>query len=457
LNHSLHPLACTLNLLPADRALMPVPSAMETAMMRSSGGRYGPIPPRRLRFRAKLAAAALLALSAGCGSGSGGGSGGSGGGPGANDPGNGGGSGGGSTLEPTFASIQEHVFTPICTACHAGAAAPLGLRLDEDNSYGLLVGVPSAQQPQIARVAPGNPSASYLIQKLEGTAAVGERMPLGGSPLPQADIAMIRQWIVDGALPPQGSAPTAPIRVTSLAPLPDQVLEAMPASIIALFDRELDATSVTADTFTLVRSGGDGTFDDGNEVPIAASSVGVPADNPLSAVLDLTGADGVADTYRVRLAGGGPTAILDLDNNALDGEFSGEFPSGDGTAGGDFVADFIVDAADDGTLQPTLDSIQTHVFTPICSACHTGPASEALPAGMDLTDADSSFAQLVGVASVQAPALSRVEPGEPDESYLVHKLEGTADQGLRMPLGLPPLDATEIDAIREWIALGAER
>jgi hypothetical protein len=429
---------------------------METAMMRFSGGRHRSISSRRRSIGSTITAAALLAVSAGCGSGSGGGSAGP---PPGSGPGNGsgGGSGNGSTLEPTFASIQENVFTPICTACHIGAAAPLGLRLDAANSFGLLVGVPSAQQPQIARVTPGNPNASYLIQKLEGTAAVGERMPLGGAPLPQADIAMIRQWIVDGALPPQGSAPSAPVRVTSLTPLPDQVLEAMPASIIALFDRELDATSVTVDTFTLVRSGGDGTFDDGSEVPVAAASVGVPNDNPLSAVLDLTGAEDAADTYRVRLAGTGPTAILDLDSNALDGEFTGDFPSGDGAEGGDFVAEFIVEPVDDGTLRPTLASIQMHVFTPICAACHTGPASNTLPAGMDLTDADSSFAQLVGVPSVQVPALNRVQPGEPDESYLVHKLEGTADLGLRMPLGLPPLDATEIDAIREWIALGAER
>jgi cytochrome c5 len=30
----------------------------------------------------------------------------------------------------SFRSIQDNVFTPICTACHAGANAPLGLRRD---------------------------------------------------------------------------------------------------------------------------------------------------------------------------------------------------------------------------------------------------------------------------------------------------------------------------------------
>ena len=62
----------------------------------------------------------------------------------------------------------------------------------------------------------------------------------------------------------------------------------------------------------------------------------------------------------------GAATVQDLDANELDGEFSGSFPSGDGTAGGDFVAEFTVDG-----IQPTLQSIQDNVFTPICSGCHT--------------------------------------------------------------------------------------
>jgi hypothetical protein len=51
------------------------------------------------------------------------------------------------TLEATFASIQENVFTPICTAGHVGAAAPQGLRLDEANNYAPLVGRPKRVHP----------------------------------------------------------------------------------------------------------------------------------------------------------------------------------------------------------------------------------------------------------------------------------------------------------------------
>jgi hypothetical protein len=49
-------------------------------------------------------------------------------------------------------------------------------------------------------LTPGDPDNSYLVQKLEGTAAVGGRMPQGGPFLDQATIDLVRQWISDGAM-----------------------------------------------------------------------------------------------------------------------------------------------------------------------------------------------------------------------------------------------------------------
>jgi len=109
----------------------------------------------------------------------------------------GGGSGG--PLSADFGAIQQHVFTPICSVCHAGGAAPQGLRLDAANSYAMLVGVASTESPGVLRVAPGDPDHSYLIQKLEGHAAVGARMPLGGPYLDADTMALLRQWIANGA------------------------------------------------------------------------------------------------------------------------------------------------------------------------------------------------------------------------------------------------------------------
>src|ERR1700760_649958 len=110
-------------------------------------------------------------------------------------------------LSDDFESLQENIFTPICSVCHVGASAPQGLRLDAGNSYNLLVGVPSTEVPSILRVKPGDPDNSYIIQKLEGHAAVGAQMPLGGPYLTTDTIAFIREWITNGAQPAAASAP----------------------------------------------------------------------------------------------------------------------------------------------------------------------------------------------------------------------------------------------------------
>jgi uncharacterized protein (TIGR03118 family) len=105
----------------------------------------------------------------------------------------------------------------------------------------------------------------------------------------------------------------------------------------------------------------------------------------------------------------------------------------------------------------TLSQIQTTVFTPLCSGCHNGsnPPAGALPGSQNLT-AGNSFAALVGVASHEQPALMRVKPGDPDNSYLIQKLEGAAGiSGSRMPLGGPFLDQATIDQVKSWIASGA--
>jgi hypothetical protein len=118
-----------------------------------------------------------------------------------------GGSGGGSLappvagLTPTLASIQSNVFSVNCAVpgCHGGAGAQQGLRLDPGFSAGNLINVASPRDSNLIRVVPGNPDGSFIIQKLEGTQSLGDRMPDGGPYLPQSTIDVIRQWIQDGA------------------------------------------------------------------------------------------------------------------------------------------------------------------------------------------------------------------------------------------------------------------
>ena len=361
--------------------------------------------------------------------------------------------GGNVPLAPTLTSLQANLFDPFCVTCHSGASAPLGLQLGDGSSFNNLVGVRS-RQTSLLRVAPGDPDGSYLIRKLEGTASEGELMPLGGPRLPQSTIDFARQWITDGALPDAGGPAGAPPVVTSLDPAPDSVLSALPAAISAGFDRDIDASTINAATFTLVASGGDGVFGNANDAAVTPTSVAISPINPRLATMDLSGVAAGDDDYRVTLHGTGGNLVMSVDGQALDGEFTGAFPSGDGFAGGDFVADFSLES-----LRPTLDSIQANVLAPTCaiSGCHDGGGT-GLPRGMDLSTADASFAALVGVDSLQVPGLPRVTANNANSSYLIDKLEGNQAAGTtRMPQGGPFLDPATIDVIRAWIDNGAVR
>ncbi len=360
--------------------------------------------------------------------------------------------GGDVPLAPTLASVQANVFNPSCIVCHAGASAPQGLRLDAANSFTNLVGVASRQDSSFLRVTPGDPDLSYLIRKLEGTASVGEQMPLGGPPIPQPTIDFVRQWITDGALPDSGGSPNIAPVVVSLTPDPDSVVASFPADITAGFDQDIDASTINNMTFTLIRSGGDGSFADGNEEVIMPASVALSGMNPRLAIMDLTGVSAIEDRYQLTLHGSGANMILGINGAALDGEYAGSLPSGNGSEAGDFVVEFEVQG-----IQPSLASIQNNIFTPTCSVagCHTGPAGPTLPSGMDLSSAAASFNSLINISSFQEPTIFRVAVGDSDSSYLIHKLEGTSMQGVRMPLGGPFLDQATINVLRLWIDTGA--
>src|SRR5581483_1236926 len=104
----------------------------------------------------------------------------------------------------------------------------------------------------------------------------------------------------------------------------------------------------------------------------------------------------------------------------------------------------------------TLTQLQGTIFTPKCASCHTGNGT-ALPGSMNLSTAAATFASLVNVTSEKNPPMKRVLPGDPDNSFVVHKLEGTDLNGsARMPFGGPFLDQPTIDTVRAWISQGAQ-
>lgn len=109
--------------------------------------------------------------------------------------------------------------------------------------------------------------------------------------------------------------------------------------------------------------------------------------------------------------------------------------------------------ADGSTSGPSFSADIQPIFTNNCalSGCHAPPAPQR---GLDLS-AGSAYTAIVDVDAEEV-MLKRIAPGNPDDSYLIRKLEGGPDiVGAQMPFGAPPLAAGLIQQIRDWTAAGA--
>jgi hypothetical protein len=113
-------------------------------------------------------------------------------------------------------------------------------------------------------------------------------------------------------------------------------------------------------------------------------------------------------------------------------------------------------AADTGP-QPdpnaTFTRVQNEVFTGNCviAGCHAALGAQR---GMSLK-AGSAYGNIVGVPSVEMPSLNRIQPGNPDKSYMVKKLRGDADiSGVRMPDG-GSLSPDKVQLVIDWVRRGA--
>ena len=115
-------------------------------------------------------------------------------------------------------------------------------------------------------------------------------------------------------------------------------------------------------------------------------------------------------------------------------------------------------------LEPTFASVQSQIFETTdvagrqaCVNCHTNVGRNP-SGGLNLAH-DVAYDQIVNVASRGKPGAIRIIPGDPENSYLVHKIQGSADiVGRRMPFSGPPyLTDGQILILRRWIALGAPR
>jgi hypothetical protein len=233
----------------------------------------------------------------------------------------------GGPVTADFQSIQDNVFTPICSVCHIGAGAPEGLQLDATHSYNLLVGVPSVEEPTLLRVKPSDPANSYMLHKIEGAPGiVGGQMPLGETPLPQATIAAISQWISNGApnAPAAAAAAASSFEVQGTVPLDHEMVNAPVPRILVTFTQEVDASLVNDSTITVEK------MPNLRLDPQSPMAAGVPVTRALarlnpSVLLITPSAPLASGTYRVTLRGSGGGAIANLNATPLGSNQSFEF------------------------------------------------------------------------------------------------------------------------------------
>lgn len=101
----------------------------------------------------------------------------------------------------TLSGDVQPVFTQRCAGagCHGGPAPAEGMNLDAGSAYASTVGVPATQCSDRMRVAAGDPTKSYLVDKIDGNSlCLGTRMPKTGS-LSADERQLIVDWIAQGA------------------------------------------------------------------------------------------------------------------------------------------------------------------------------------------------------------------------------------------------------------------
>lgn len=100
-------------------------------------------------------------------------------------------------------------------------------------------------------------------------------------------------------------------------------------------------------------------------------------------------------------------------------------------------------------ILPKFSDIQEKIFNKSCalSGCHAGAANPNL--------SNNSYTRIVNKQS--SVGTNYIEPGDPDNSYLLQKVRGSNNiNGSRMPLNSSMLSQNKIDALVEWINNGAQ-
>ena len=179
-----------------------------------------------------------------------------------------------------FAQIAQEayaIFEKSCFSCHGTGGPFAAVLLIED--HGALI-------KENGPVVPGNPDASRLYKRLLGEG--GALMPLGGPPLPDAEIETVKSWISAGA-PDWAASPPSIDHTVSKRPIHPDDIFTLDVSAETTFDlgqwqleiafdpAVFEAINVSEGDF-LTMGGGTTTFETGSIDNAGGSIMGVSAE-----------------------------------------------------------------------------------------------------------------------------------------------------------------------------------
>jgi hypothetical protein len=117
---------------------------------------------------------------------------------------------------------------------------------------------------------------------------------------------------------------------------------------------------------------------------------------------------------------------------------------------------------------PSLRNDVLPIFQASCSTnstCHGSPTGIEVFLTGSTAQASAIRRSLVGIPSSELATMAYITAGDPTNSYLMHKIDGTlgdftahceqSNCGQQMPKGEAPLSASDRDVIRSWIEQGA--
>ncbi len=238
-------------------------------------------------------------------------------------------------ISANLTSIQEHVFTPICSVCHGGANPAAGQDLSTiENSIANLINVQSSNS-LFKRVLPGFPEQSYLYLKITGNSQAGARMPLGQTPLSDEAINAIKTWIAQGAILPDNVI--TPTQVNSVKITANKTnTEKQKFNITLNFNQQINFTTLTNEQIQLSQY--QGRKPERQVIRLASDNISFTVINAHSLLITLTKNLSVPNAanqqhFNLQLNNPSLSTITSISGQILDGD-------NDGIDGGVFSYDF---------------------------------------------------------------------------------------------------------------------